>query len=149
MDSLENEVEKLSESVGEKHEKRLNAKLLIRLIRRLEVFSGKCEVCRNELSELTEHIHKLLDKQGSFEKNDWDEHRKQLNTITAHLQKEHKLVTEGYYMSNYMTFGIGLGMVFGLLLMNNLALGLSIGISLGIGIGAARDADAKKKGITI
>ncbi|MYL32050.1 glycine zipper family protein [Pontibacillus yanchengensis] len=44
-----------------------------------------------------------------------------------------------------MSIGTGLGLVFGLLLFDQLAPGLPIGFMLGIGIGAGLDEDARKK----
>ncbi|PWU69080.1 glycine zipper family protein [Gracilibacillus dipsosauri] len=48
-----------------------------------------------------------------------------------------------------MPLGTSLGVVFGLLLFDNLALGIPIGVGLGLAIGSLLDEDAKKKGLTI
>src|SRR5690606_1667397 len=74
-----------------------------------------------------------------------------LNEIKSYLQKQHKLIPEGFYMSVYMPLGTSLGLVFGLALFDfdNIALGLPIGLCLGIAVGTSLDADAKKKGKSI
>ena len=48
-----------------------------------------------------------------------------------------------------MSIGVSLGVVFGLVLFDNIGLGMPIGIGMGVAIGAGLDADAKKKGLTI
>jgi hypothetical protein len=67
-------------------------------------------------------------------------------TFISHLQKKHKLVTDGTNLSMYISLGLSVGVVFGLLLLDNLALGISFGFSIGIAIGIGLDESAKKKG---
>ncbi|MRI67530.1 glycine zipper family protein [Gracilibacillus thailandensis] len=48
-----------------------------------------------------------------------------------------------------MSIGTSLGVVFGLLIFDNIGLGLPLGIAMGVAIGAGLDADAKKKGMVL
>ncbi|MCM3671995.1 glycine zipper family protein [Mesobacillus maritimus] len=48
-----------------------------------------------------------------------------------------------------MSIGMGLGMVFGSLALDNLALGMIFGISIGVGIGSMLDRNAKKNDLVI
>jgi hypothetical protein len=129
--------------------KKLNLDILERIIKRVVAFSPDCEECRRIAMELDEHINKLREKKDRLDKNDFKHNQIKINDVTAHLQKQHKLVTEGSYTSIYMCFGMSIGVVFGLTVFHNIALGIPIGMCLGLAIGASMDADAKKKGMTI
>jgi hypothetical protein len=144
-----NDLGNLNERIGEKSANQLNTKLLERVIKRLGFFSGGCGECEKHLLALNDQIEKLKGKRDQFEKIDLKEHRLQVNAVTSHLQKEHKLISEGYYMTLYMSMGMSIGLIFGLLLFDNVGLGLPIGLSIGIAIGVSMDAAAKKKGLTI
>jgi hypothetical protein len=48
-----------------------------------------------------------------------------------------------------MTMGMSLGVVLGLLVLDNIALWLPLGFGIGITVGAAIDADAEKKGMVL
>jgi hypothetical protein len=149
VEKLLNDLGELNERIGEKYAKQLNTKLVERVIKRLGSFSVGCKECEKHLLALDGQIEKLKGKQCQFEKVDFKEQRLQVNAVTSHLQKEHKLITEGYYMTTYMSIGMSIGLIFGLLLFDNVGLGLPFGLSIGIAIGVSMDADAKKKGMTI
>lgn len=143
------ELEELKVSVDIQTAKKLNLDLLERIIKRLGEFSPECDECSQSLNELEEYIKQLKDKQGGLDKNDLKQNSIKLNSITAHLQKQHKLVTEGCYLSIFMCLGMSIGLVFGLTIFDNIALGLPIGMGIGVAIGSGMDADAKKKGMVI
>ena len=149
IDSLMTNLEELKGNLGEKLGKQLNLALLERVVKRLQSFSPECEQCEQHLEGLSVHIENLKSKHGQIEKSDLKEHQRKVNIIISHLQKEHKLVTEGYYMGVYMSLGMSIGLVFGLTIFENIALGLPIGMIMGIAIGVGLDADAKKKGLQI
>jgi hypothetical protein len=149
VDKLLNELGKLKEGLGEKQVKQLNLNLLERAINRMVSYSKDCKECEKFLTGLNDHIKNLKKKNGQFAKEDIKEHRRQLDLMISHLQKDHKLVTQGYYISTYMLMGSGVGLIFGLISFNNPGIGLPIGLCLGLAIGAALDAAAKKKGQTI
>jgi hypothetical protein len=67
-----------------------------------------------------------------------------MNNIIAHFQKQHKMVTEGYYMGTGMIFGVSIGIAIGAA-MDSIGSGIPIGISVGIAIGATLEAKAKKE----
>jgi uncharacterized membrane protein YccC len=132
-----------------KQVKRFQIELLEHAINRLGSYSQDCKECEKHLEELNKHLEKLTNQNGQFEKSDWKEHRQLLNAVTAHLQKEHKLVTPGYYMTLYMAIGMSLGPAFALLISWDLAMGLSLGILFGVVTGMMMDENAKKKGLVI
>lgn len=148
-EKLLKDFEELKAAMDVKTAKSFNMELLERIIKRVDSFAPECQECSKALKELEEHINRLKGKQGSYDKNDFKENSIKMNNIISHLQKQHKLITEGSYLGIYMCFGISIGLLFGLALFHNLALGMPIGMCLGMALGSALDADAKKKGMTI
>jgi hypothetical protein len=148
-ENLLNELKALTERAGEKKIKQLNPVFLERLGKRLFSFAEGCQECEEYLLRLSEHIEELKDKDYGLEKQEWKQHRLMINEMVAHLQKKHKLVTEGYYLSIYMCLGMSIGFLFGQVIFDNIALGLPFGLGIGVAIGSALDADAEKKGLTI
>lgn len=142
-------LEQLKNELSEKNAKRLNIHLFERLIKRLESFAENCTECKDYIKAVNVHIDNLINKQNQIEIQDSKAHRQLVSRIISHLQKEHKLVTEGQYAGAYMSMGISVGLVFGLLIFDNLAIWLAVGLSIGLAIGSGKDADALKKGLTI
>ena len=68
--------------------------------------------------------------------------------MIGHLRKQHKLVTQGYYMGIGVAIGSGIGVALGAV-MDTVGSGIPIGIGIGVAIGAALDAKAKKEGKVI
>jgi hypothetical protein len=139
----------LQSTIDPKVSKKLNLDKWERVLKRLDSFSPDCEECNHLLITYKNHINQLKEKGQLLKKPDFIEHNNTMANFISHLQKEHKLVTDGTNLSIYMSLGLSLGTVFGLLLMDNLALGISFGFSIGIAIGIGLDEDAKKKGRTI
>lgn len=140
-------IARLNDEIDDKQRRKFQLDLLKRITIRLQSFD--CTECTNCLSELSGYINYLDENKNSLEKQKLKEYRKIIEKIKTHLQKEHGLVPEGYYLSIYMSLGMCIGLVFGLNLSDNLALGLPIGLAIGISIGSGIDADYKKKGKTI
>ncbi|WP_231495876.1 hypothetical protein [Paucisalibacillus sp. EB02] len=149
VDKLYTMLEKFQKKVDEQLATKLEFDKCRRLIQRLSSFSSDCEKCHQRFNDLENHILQLLDKKGRFTENDFKQHRQIMGKISSHLQKQHKLVTSGYYLSIYMSLGTSLGVVFGLLIFDNIGLGLPLGIGIGVAIGAGLDADAKRRGLTL
>ncbi|SEN52405.1 hypothetical protein SAMN04488134_101279 [Amphibacillus marinus] len=119
---------------------------LKRAIKHMTSYADTCTDCREQLVATEEHLHTLVKEIDQTEKQDLKVHVAFVNHIVKHLEKEHKLVTEGYYMSIFMSIGMSIGLVLGLTLLDNIALGLPIGMSIGLAVGIGLDADAAKKG---
>ena len=73
---------------------------------------------------------------------------KQIKSLVKHLQKEHKLVTEGQYMAMLSGIGPVLGIAIGAAL-GNPSIGVAIGVAIGLAIGRYMDNKAKKEGRVI
>lgn len=140
-------ITKLNDEIDDKQSKILELDLLERITIRLQ--SLDCIERANNLYELGGYVNYLNKNKDSLGKQELKEYRKTIGEITTHLQKGHGLVPEGYYLSIYIPFGMSIGLVFGLIIFDNLALGLPIGMAIGIAIGSVIDADHKKKGKTI
>lgn len=149
LEKLLHHVTKLKQGLEVKQTKIFQVELLEHVITRLSSYSQNCTLCENNLKELYTLIEQLTKQNGQFQKRDLKEYRQLLRTITAHLQKEHKLVTPNYYMTLFMSLGMGVGVAFAFVMSWNIAMGVSFGILFGVVIGMLMDEDAKKKGLVI
>ncbi|MCM3439448.1 hypothetical protein [Metabacillus halosaccharovorans] len=120
-----------------------------RVAKKMDSLSENCQECEQQLLELKNHLIQLKLNIDNLDKQALKQHHLLIQKSYNHLQKKHKLLPEGYYMSIYMSIGMSLGVVFGLTIFDNIALGIPIGMCLGIAIGTGLDADVKKKGKTI
>lgn len=137
-------------ALGPKAANRLEINKVKRILGRTSQFLDECEECRAYDIELRQSVVLLQSlPEFGFTSAEVKQYRKQLQHISSHLQKVHKLLPEGYYLAVYMSLGMSIGLVFGLTLLDNLAMGLPIGMCIGLALGAGLDADAKKKGKTI
>lgn len=151
MEKLLTQIKAIREAIDEKQAKKYNLPQLERVVKRLGQFSPECEECNNQLSQLEIHVERIKnldDKVGAVHKEYYKEYMKAVQKAIGHLQKEHKLVSEGYYTSTYMSIGLALGLPLGLT-FGNMVMGMPIGLAIGLAIGAGMDADAKKKGLVI
>jgi hypothetical protein len=148
IENLNRIVSSLKHKCDNKDEKKLKINLLVRCVKRIIDFSGECNECRNLIIEMEEIIVKLNSSFNSVDRVIYKDYQSMLKRIVSHMQKNHKLVSDGYYVGMYMSLGIALGLPLGLN-FDNIALGIPIGLCIGITIGSAMDADAKKKGKVI
>ncbi len=121
----------------------------IKILEKIDQLSETCDHCQNYLIAFEKTLDKISDEEGEKQTEAINAYHSLVKKITSHLTKKHKIVKKGYYLSLYMPLGTSLGVVFGLLLFDNLALGIPIGVGLGLAIGSLLDEDAKKKGLTI
>jgi hypothetical protein len=119
--------------------------LLLCVAERVAEFSpqcGQCQLFQQDISTLTQDIGNLIQVASKDRRK---AHIKKINGIVNHLQKQHKLVTEGYYLGIGMSIGSAIGVALGTA-MPNIGMGIPIGIGVGIAIGAGLDAKVKKEG---
>ncbi|WP_245548510.1 hypothetical protein [Gracilibacillus lacisalsi] len=123
-------LEELRNTVDEHVAPKLEIDKCKRVVQRMSSFSDDCKDCYQYLVEFEEHLRQLS---GEYlAEMDVKHHKQKLINISSHLQKQHKLVTSGYYLSIYMSIGTSLGVVFGLLIFDNIGLGLPLGIAMGV-----------------
>ena len=143
-EGIKKQLELFRESLNEKDYKKYKLRLLLCVAERVAEFShqcGQCQIFQQDISTLTEDISNLVQV---ADKDKGKAHLKKINSIVTHLQKHHKLVTEGYYLGMWIGIGVALGLPLGIPL-GNIALGMPIGMCIGVAIGASQDAKAKKE----
>ena len=141
------EVNSYKDRLNQKEQKKYKLDLLTRLAGRVDEFSticGECQYSQQEIAQLTKDLGDLV--QTSKEKR--KSYSKRINSITKHLQKEHKLVTEGQYMGMWGGIGTAIGVGIGAG-ADNVGIGLPIGIAIGVAVGKYLDNKAKKEGRVI
>ncbi|WP_245823528.1 hypothetical protein [Metabacillus halosaccharovorans] len=149
LDQIKTTIKELRKIDNKKNTGKLDFNKCERVAEKLDSLSENCQECEQQLLELKNHFIKLKADLDNLDKNALKQHQHFIQQTYNHLQKKHKLLPEGYYMSIYMSIGMSMGVVFGLTIFDNIALGIPIGMCLGIAIGAGLDADIKKKGKTI
>lgn len=144
-DGIAKQIDELKSTIPEKDYKKFKLNLLLCVAQRVAEFSpgcGQCMLYQQDVTTVTRDLPNLIqinDKQGR------KSYHKTLNGIVGHLQKQHRLVTEGYYAGMGLAIGSGLGVAIGAA-MKNVGSGIPIGVGFGLVIGAALDAKAKKEG---
>ncbi|WP_027963000.1 hypothetical protein [Halalkalibacillus halophilus] len=147
--NLKTALTEIRNSMDEGDQSKLDLDLYEKVIDKVASYAVECDECKEYLIEMEVHIAQIQKEITSKNEINFKLHKQKVNEFTSHLTNQHNLVTEGYYLSIYMAIGTGIGLPFGLLLFDNIALGLPIGIGIGVAIGAGLDADAKEKGKVI
>jgi hypothetical protein len=144
-DDIAKRIGEIKSTLNEKDYKKYKLDLFLCAAQRVAEFSPVCTEChafQQDITSLTKDMSNLVqmaDKEGR------KAYFKSLNKVIGHLQRQHKLVTEGYYWGLCMALGSGLGVAIGAA-MDNIGTGMAIGVGFGIFIGALLDAKAKKEG---
>ncbi|MFS0864293.1 hypothetical protein [Fredinandcohnia sp. 179-A 10B2 NHS] len=126
--------------------KKLNLDKFERVVGNVDSFSESCEECQKHMLRLENHIIQVKENVGTVDETITKQHKQFISSVTSHLHKKHKLVSEGTYFTTFMSIGISLGVASGLTMLDNIGLGIAFGMSIGTAIGIAMDEDAKKKG---
>ena len=118
--------------------------MLLRIARRVDDFSttcGECQTFKQEITVLTGELGNLIQIPN---KENRKSYLKTINNLVKHLQKQHKLVTEGQYIGIGLAIGAGVGAALGAALGNS-GIGPAIGVAIGLAIGKYLDNKAKKE----
>ena len=137
------------EYFSKKNSKKYKLDLLLRLAKRVDDFSaicGACQAYKEEITRLVGELGNLVQLPDSKEQR--KSYNKAIKTIIEHLKKEHKLVSEGYYLGIGMAIGAGVGTALGIAL-GNPGVGPGLGVGIGFAIGGYLDKKAKKEGRVI
>ena len=102
---------------------------------------------QQEITTLTQDLGYLIQIPNP-NKKERRRYSKKIDSLVKHLQKQHKLVTEGHYMGIGLAIGVGIGAVIGAAL-GNPGIGTPIGVGIGLAIGSYLDKKAKKEGRVI
>lgn len=113
-DLLLRQIADIRKEISSKRTKQLGLDLTEKIVHRLSSFSHECMECENYMHILEVNIADIMRVVCQQEQNSLEEYFANLKSITTHLQKKHKLVTEGYYTGLYMSIGTALGLPLGM-----------------------------------
>ena len=145
------QIERHRDNLNEKRRKKYKLDMLLCLAQRIDSFSIECSDCqafKGKISTLVKNLDEFNQMPADSAKLPEQIHKsyhKTMNTIIKHLQKSHKLITEGQNVGLWMSIGMALGIGIGSA-MDKSGAGLPIGIGLGMAIGSYLDNKAKKEG---
>lgn len=137
-------ITQLKETLPANDYKKLKLDMLLCVAERTDEFSdtcGQCQILKQDISTLVPDIDYLV-QTGDKERR--KAHVKKIDSIVDHLRKQHKLVTEGYYLGIAMAIGAGLGLALGAA-TDIIGGGVPIGIGAAVAVGLALDAKAKRE----
>jgi len=146
-DGIVKEINLHKDTLSQKDAKKYKLDLLLRVAKRVDSFSsgcGQCQMFQQDIATLTQDLGYL----AQWSKERRKSYFKTIDTIIKHLRKQHKLVSEGYYIGIGLVIGVGIGAALGAAL-GNPGIGPAIGIALGVAIGSYLDKKAKKEGRVI
>ena len=138
------QINQLKDTIPEKDYKKYKLDLLVCVAERVDEFSpecGQCQIFKEEISALAQDVSYLV---HADDKDRRKAHLKTINGIVGHLQKQHRLVPEGYYLGIGLAIGAGIGAALGAA-MEGIGGGIPIGVGIGLALGAALDAKARKE----
>jgi hypothetical protein len=149
LDGIKKQLNLLKDTLSERDYKKYKLRLLLCLAERVTQFfdeCGKCQIFQKDISALIQdagNLVQLSDKQRQ------KSYFKSMDNITNHLEKQHKLVKEGYYLAICIAIGTALGVGLGAAFEQTgggIPIGVGTGVAIGAAIGAALEAKAKKEG---
>lgn len=146
LETLINLLDDIKRAIDKKAAANLELNKWKSMIQGLYSLAPNCEECSKQLQDVEEYLTQLKKKANHSEEIDYKKHKLHYHTISNHLTKQHEIITSGYYLSIFMSIGSGLGLVFGMLIFDNMILGLVFGAAIGLVIGTTLDANARNKG---
>src|SRR5690625_5348304 len=123
---------------------KLNLEKCERIIDRLTGFLSECEICEAYFTKLDKHLLQLFEQNEAIDQQRVKAHSQFIGEIETHLIEEHDLITSGYYTSIYMSLGMWIGLLFGLVVFGNIVYVFAFGVCCGFVIGSCIYADASK-----
>ena len=93
------------DNLSKKDAKKYKLDLLLRVAGRVDDFfsyCGECQLFREDIIQLAQDLGNIIQLPGKYNSKNYT---RKINNIVKHLQKQHKLVSEGHYI------GIGLAFV--------------------------------------
>ena len=148
---IEKEIGQHKDLLDPKTYKKYKLDLLLRIAVRVDSFSSTCGECLGlepEIRALVNELHNLTQLPKQVSRQERKHYFRRLNEMVKHLQKQHKLVTENYYIGIGIAIGTALSAGIGTA-VGNPGVGTGIGIALGLAIGKYLDDKAKKEGRVI
>ena len=147
-ENIDRQIKTYQDTLNKKEAKKLKLDLLLRVARRVDEFSAYCGECQTLKQEITMLVAELGNLIHLPSKEARRKYTKAINSMVKHLQKQHKLITEGHNMGVWIGIGMAIGVGIGTAL-GNPAIGPAIGIAIGVAIGSYLDKKAKQEGKVI
>jgi len=144
-DDIARRIGEIKITLSEKDYRKYKLDMFLCVAQRAAEFSPVCTECHTFQQDITSLARDMSNLVQTADKERRKVYFKSLNKVIGHLQRQHKLVTEGYYFGLCMALGSGLGVAIGAGI-DNIGAGMAIGVGFGIFIGALLDAKAKKEG---
>ena len=144
-EGIKKQVDLLKDSLAERDYKKYKLRMLLCVAERVAQFSpecGQCQMFQQDVTTLAQGVGNIAQMSN---KESRKHYFRSMDRIISHLQKQHKLVTEGYYVGMWTGIGTALGLPIGIPL-GNIALGIPFGLAMGVAAGTYLDAKAKKEG---
>ncbi|MFC1943420.1 hypothetical protein ACFLWO_02430 [Chloroflexota bacterium] len=142
------EINSYKDTLSKKDYKKYKLDLLLRIAKRVDDFSsycGECQMFQPEITRLAEDLGNLIQIPNKEERKGY---LKTINNMVKHLQKQHKLVSEGQYVGIGLAIGAGIGTALGAAL-DNTGVGTAMGTGIALAIGRYLDNKAKNEGKVI
>ncbi|PRO64529.1 hypothetical protein [Alkalicoccus urumqiensis] len=139
-------MKELQDSLGSTNGRWLQLSDMRRIRARLVTTSSECSVCRELIEELDERVDHAADQNGNVTRQERQAYTRMVSRMKHHLQKQHGLISDGYYGSLYMALGVSVGLLIGGMLFESIVFGLPIGIGIGLALGAGMDKRAQRQG---
>jgi hypothetical protein len=112
-DGIAKQIYELKSTLIEKDYQKLKLNLLLCVAQRVAEFASECGQCQTFQQDVTALTRDVGDLANMADKEGRKAYFKAINRIIGHLQRHHKLVTEGYYMGICMAIGSGIGVAIG------------------------------------
>ena len=147
-DEMAEKIRKFRDKFGEKSYKNYKLEYGLRVAKRVDSFSAKCDECSDFREEITEFVGNLAEPTSST-KGERKNRSRVIDNVTDHLLKRHRLVTKGQYVGKWPPIGLIMGILFGVTVGDGgvgVVVGMVAGVIIGAAIGTLLDTIAKKKG---
>ena len=148
---IEQEIGRHRDFLDPKVYKKYKLALLLRIAARVDGFAAVCGECHGlqpEIKTLVSELNNLTYLPKQLSRKERKNYYRRINDMVKHLQKEHKLLPDNYYLG--IGIGIGTAISAGLgAATGNPGVGTGIGIALGLAVGKYLDNKAEKEGRVI
>lgn len=108
-------IRSVSSEVHKKDVRFFQVELLEDLAKHTQRFSKDCEICeqnKSEIDDIVENVAERIDTIAGRQK-----HTNQIDKLTDHLRKEHKMYFRGYFLAVYSLLGMAAGTALGALVI--------------------------------
>jgi len=133
---LKQNLDEQDEKLSPKDKKFFNLNILMDLGRFTQKYSYDCDKCKSNKDVLLELSTTMTDKINTLEGR--REITKNIDQITTHLRKEHKLYIRRYISSLYSISAILIGIIIGIIvgyILNELKISILVGGGVGLFLG--------------